>query len=284
VREGYLVATFYQFADLDQLEEKQRLLRAQLDQLGLVGSVLLGSEGVNGTLCGTRESIDAILAYLRGWSGLEGMRHQESMSEKPAFARAKVKLKEEIVSLGVEGIAPHKKTGIHVPAQRWHELIQEADVTVLDTRNKYEYRVGTFTGAMDPQIESFREFPEFVRQTLDPTKHRRIAMFCTGGIRCEKASAWMLEQGFSEVYQLEGGILSYLQAISEEESLWKGACFVFDERIGLEQGLRPAALSFCPRCGEPLTEEERAEMLSHAHSSCRYCPQEAEERPSSQAS
>ena len=238
---AYRVAAFYQFAALPDFRELREPLRAQCDALGLKGSTLLAHEGINGTLAGTDEGIAGLIDVLQGplFDGrLDRLELKFSTAEAMPFQRLKVRLKKEIVTLGAADADPTKQVGIYVDALDWNELISDPETLVLDTRNAFEVAMGTFEGAVDPGIRNFGEFKDFTARGLDPQKHRRIAMFCTGGIRCEKASAYLLARGFGEVFHLKGGILKYLEDVPESESRWRGECFVFDERIALGHGLR----------------------------------------------
>jgi UPF0176 protein len=234
-----VVAAVYKFVKLADSASLREPLLAQCDALGITGTLLLAEEGINGTIAGTRSGIDNILAYLRSDPRLGDLEHKESFAEHPPFYRMKVKLKKEIVTMGVPGIDPTERVGRYVKPEDWNALIRDPDVLLVDTRNDYEVDVGTFKGAVDPRITTFREFPDYVKRNFDPEKQPRVAMFCTGGIRCEKASAYMLQQGFPEVYHLQGGILKYLENIPAERSLWQGECFVFDQRVAVGHGLAP---------------------------------------------
>src|SRR3954470_22646287 len=237
----YRVAAFYQFARLSDFRELREPLRARLAELALKGSVLLAHEGINGTLAGSEDGIAGLVEALQGplFDGrLEHLELKYSTADVMPFQRLKVRLKKEIVTLGDAGADPNQQVGTYVEPAHWNELIADPDTLVLDTRNAFEVAMGTFEGAVDPGIKSFGEFKAFTARELDPAKHRRIAMFCTGGIRCEKASAYLLAHGFTEVYHLKGGILKYLEGVPEAESRWKGECFVFDERVALGHGLR----------------------------------------------
>jgi UPF0176 protein len=239
---AYRVAAFYQFAALPDFRELRQPLRELCGALGLKGSVLLAHEGINGTLAGTGEGIAAFVDALQHgelFGGrLDNPEIKYSTAETMPFQRLKVRLKKEIVTLGEAGVDPGKRVGTYVDAAHWNELIADPETLVLDTRNTFEVAIGTFEGAVDPGIKSFGEFKKFAAQKLDPARHRRIAMFCTGGIRCEKASAYLLARGFAEVFHLKGGILKYLEGVPEAESRWRGECFVFDERVALGHGLR----------------------------------------------
>jgi UPF0176 protein len=236
------VAAFYQFAALPDFRELREPLRARCTGLGLKGSVLLAHEGINGTLAGREEGIDAFVHELQHGAlfggRLDNLELKFSSASEMPFQRLKVRLKKEIVTLGDTAVDPTRKVGTYVEPSDWNELISARDTLVIDTRNAFEVAMGTFEGAVDPGLKSFGQFKEFAAQQLDPAKHKRIAMFCTGGIRCEKASAYLLAHGFNEVYHLKGGILRYLEGVPEQESRWRGECFVFDERVALGHGLR----------------------------------------------
>jgi UPF0176 protein len=238
----YKVAAFYQFVTLPDFRELREPLRAFCAGLGLKGSVLLASEGINGTLAGSEDSIAALVVELRQGTlfggRLNNLELKFSCAATMPFGRMKVRLKKEIVTLGDKAADPTKQVGIYVEPSDWNALIAAPDTLVIDTRNRFEVALGTFEGALDPRIASFGQFREFAVQKLDPAKHKKIAMFCTGGIRCEKASALLLAQGFAEIYHLKGGILRYLEEVPETESRWRGECFVFDERVALGHGLR----------------------------------------------
>ena len=238
----YKVAAFYQFAALPDFRELREPLRAICADLKLKGSVLLALEGINGTLAGSADAIGGLIHELRDGALFGGrlgdLELKFSQARAMPFQRLKIRLKKEIVTLGDTETDPTREVGIYVDAADWNALIATPDMLVIDTRNAFEVAMGTFAGALDPGIKSFGQFKDFAAHNLDPAKHRRVAMFCTGGIRCEKASAYLLSRGFAEVYHLKGGILSYLEAVPEAESRWRGECFVFDDRIALGHGLR----------------------------------------------
>jgi len=242
---AYKVVAFYQFVALPDFRELREPLRAFCEGLGLKGSVLLAGEGINGTLAGSGDGISALVHELQHGALFDGrldtLELKYSRAEAMPFGRMKVRLKREIVTLGDNAADPTTQVGIYVAPADWNALIASADTLVIDTRNAFEVAMGTFEGAVDPKIASFGQFRDFVTQQLDPAQHRKIAMFCTGGIRCEKASALLLAQGFAEVYHLRGGILKYLEEVPETESRWRGECFVFDERVALGHGLRERA-------------------------------------------
>lgn len=267
----FVLAAVYKFVKLEDCDAIRAPLLAQCNQLSITGTLLLAKEGINGTIAGTRDNIDQLLAYLRRDPRLADLEHKESYSAHPPFYRMKVKHKNEIVTMGVAGIDPTKRVGQYVKPENWNALITDPEVLLIDTRNDYEVDVGTFKGALDPRITTFRDFPEYVKNHIDPQKKPRIAMFCTGGIRCEKASAYMLEQGFPEVSHLQGGILKYLEHIPAEESLWQGECFVFDQRVAIGQGLTPGNYELCYGCSRPITAEEKASSKYQEGVSCPNC-------------
>jgi len=238
----YKVAAFYQFAALPDFRELREPLRAICADLKLKGSVLLAHEGINGTLAGSADAIGGLISELRDGALFGGrlgdLELKFSQARAMPFRRLKIRLKREIVTLGDAETDPTRQVGIYVDAADWNALIATPDTLVIDTRNAFEVAMGTFAGALDPGIKSFGQFKDFAARNLDPAKHRRVAMFCTGGIRCEKASAYLLSRGFAEVYHLKGGILRYLEAVPEAESRWRGECFVFDDRVALGHGLR----------------------------------------------
>jgi UPF0176 protein len=237
----YKVAALYQFVPLPDFREiKEPLHKLCLDH-GIKGTLLLAHEGINGTVAGTEEGIDALMVELRDGplfrGRLDNLELKFSAASEMPFKRMKVRLKKEIVTLGDPQTDPLRRVGTYVSPAEWNRLLEEPGIVLLDTRNDFEVEMGTFAGAVDPRIKRFSEFKDFVKNELDPKEHRKVAMFCTGGIRCEKASAYMLNQGFEEVFHLKGGILKYLEDMPEAESRWKGECFVFDERVALGHGL-----------------------------------------------
>ena len=253
-----LVAAFYKFVPLPDY----RLLRGPLLDSCLAadvrGTILLAPEGINATIAGERKRVDNVLAHLGADPRLSDLLVKESFHDVIPFQRMKVRLKREIVALKVPGIDPAERVGTYVEPLEWNRLIEQDDVIVLDARNDYEVRMGTFSGALNPETDSFHELPRYIANELDPKKHKRIAMFCTGGIRCEKASAFMLGQGFEAVYHLRGGILRYLEKVDPAESLWDGECFVFDERVSLDHGLQKGCITICDDCKTvvKVTDEE----------------------------
>ena len=268
---GVAVLSFYKFVDLGGLAEIKDSLLLFCEKNGINGTFILASEGINATVAGPPESIDRLIAYLEGDPRFSGTQYKLSYNERSPFHRLKVKFKKELVPMGVGGIKPQRLSGQRVSPEQWNELISRPDVLVIDTRNDYENRVGTFKGAVNPETDHFREFPEYVRENLDPGKHMEIAMFCTGGIRCEKATSYLLERGFKRVYQLEGGVLSYLEQISREQSLWEGECFVFDDRTSVDHGLVKGTWSTCRNCREPVSAEEKRSEGFREGVSCPRC-------------
>lgn len=266
-----VVATFYKFVKLPDFAEKQASLLDYCNQQGIKGTILLAEEGVNGAIAAPRQAIDAVLAFLRSDPRLADLEHKESFTDSPPFDRLKVRLKKEIVTLGLPEVDPNEQVGTYVSPQEWNALISDPDVTVIDTRNDFEVAIGSFQGAQNPQTNSFRQFPDYVQTQLDPNQHKKIAMFCTGGIRCEKASSFMLKQGFQEVYHLRGGILKYLEEVPADESLWQGECFVFDQRIAVQHGLAPGTHDQCLSCGRPISDADKASPQYQEGISCPHC-------------
>mgnify|MGYP000461553921 FL=1 len=267
----FVVAALYHFARLDDFRDLQAPLLALCEREGIRGTLLLAQEGVNGTISGSRLGIDAVLGWLRADPRLQALEHKESFSDRHPFVRLKIKLKKEIVTLGVPFVDPTAVVGTYVAPSEWNALIQDPDVIVIDTRNDYEVAIGTFEGAIDPHTQTFRQFPQYVAGQLDPAKHKKVAMFCTGGIRCEKASSYMRQQGFAEVYHLKGGILKYLEEVPAEESLWRGECFVFDERVGVTHGLAEGVAELCYGCRRAITPEDKLAPGYEDGISCPAC-------------
>lgn len=266
-----VVCALYKFVTLDDFQTKKQALLDFMLSREIRGTLLLAREGINGTVAGSREAIDALLEYLREDPRLANISFKESCTDTPPFLRSRVKLKKEIVTMGVEGIDPKRVVGTYVKPKEWNKLISEPDVLLVDTRNDYEVRVGTFKNALNPQTDSFREFPEYVKTHLDPGKHKKVAMFCTGGIRCEKSTAYLKEQGFEEVYHLEGGILKYLEEVPHEESMWEGECFVFDDRVTVNHQLEKGEYDQCHACRLPITKEDKQSPLYQKGVSCPHC-------------
>ncbi len=272
------VVTFYQFAPLEDLESVRASLHGAAEQAHLKGTILLAEEGMNGTLTGDREALERFAAVLRAVPGFQDMPFKFSTAEagNPVFYRLKVKVKAEIVALGKPEVKPAERTGTHVDAAAWNALLDDPEVIVIDTRNDYEIGIGTFPGAVDPHTRSFKQFPDYVAG-LDPAQHKRVAMFCTGGIRCEKASAYMLDQGFEAVFQLDGGILKYLETVPAAENRWEGECFVFDQRVSVDSGLGEGSYVQCFACRRPLTAADVASADYAEGVSCPHCIDEQDE-------
>lgn len=267
----YLTAALYKFVSLPNYQALQAPILAACQERRIKGTLLLALEGINGTIAGAPEDIQALLAYLRSYPEFSDLEHKESYADKHPFYRMKVKLKKEIVTMGVAGIDPNQVVGTYVKPEDWNALISDPEVVLLDTRNDYEVHIGTFKGAVDPKTTTFREFPEYVAQNLDKTKHKKVAMFCTGGIRCEKASSFMKQQGFEEVYHLQGGILKYLETVPKEQSMWEGECFVFDQRVAVKHGLEVGDYDQCYACRMPLSPEELKSPRYTPGISCPHC-------------
>jgi UPF0176 protein len=266
-----VVATLYKFVRLPDFAEQQQPLLSFCQSRGIKGTLLLAEEGINGTIAGSRAAIDAVLSFLRADPRLADLEHKESFADVQPFDRMKVRLKSEIVTLGVPEADPNVQVGTYIAPKDWNTLIADPEITVIDTRNDYEVSIGSFQRAENPQTRSFRQFPDYVRTQLDPAQHKKVALFCTGGIRCEKASAFMLAQGFEEVYHLKGGILRYLEEVPTDESLWEGECFVFDQRVAVQHGLAPGTHDLCRSCGHPISDEDKASSSYEDGIACPYC-------------
>ncbi len=233
-----VIASFYKFIPLAEFETMREPILEKMREIGIKGTIILAHEGVNGGFAGTREQMDAFYQFMHSNSYFADLNFKETFDDSNPFEKAKVKLRKEIVTMGIKNVDPVQNQGTYLDPSQWHELIQDPEVILIDTRNDYEYELGTFKNAINPDIENFREFPEYIEQHLSDKKDKKIAMFCTGGIRCEKTTAYMKEQGFQHVYQLHDGILNYIQSTPEAESLWEGQCFVFDDRVAVDQNLK----------------------------------------------
>ncbi len=275
---AFVVAAFYKFAALPHAANLQAPLEALCEAHGLCGTILLATEGVNGTVAGSRAGIDALIGFFHDQPQLAGLEAKESYCEEPPFHRMKVRVKPEIVTIGDSEIAPTQRVGTYVPPEHWNQLLQDPEVIVIDTRNVYETRLGVFEGAVDPALANFRDFPQWVAKNLDPQKHPKVAMYCTGGIRCEKASSLLLREGFSQVFHLQGGILKYLEQIPQTQSKWQGECFVFDQRVSVDHQLQPGQHRLCYGCQEPVSPEEMAKEQYEAGVSCPRCHDRTDER------
>jgi UPF0176 protein len=269
--ENLVVVTFYKFVSFPDYQEKRLPLLSHCKAQNIQGSILLAQEGINGTIAGTRENIDSVIGYLQSDERFRDLQVKESLTETNPFKRLKVKLKKEIVTLGIPEVNPNEKVGNYVPPQEWNDLITNPEVILIDTRNDYEVEIGTFKGAKNPHTQSFREFPEYIKTHLDPQKNQKVAMFCTGGIRCEKATSFLLNEGFKEVYHLQGGILKYLEEIPPQESLWEGECFVFDQRVALTHGVKKGNHEMCLGCGHPITKDDKLSPQYEEGICCPYC-------------
>lgn len=267
----HIAAAFYHFAHLPDYTNLQQPLLHECTSRGVMGTVLLAEEGVNGTISGTADAVRAVLDWLRNDPRLAKLVHKESPANTETFHRMRVKLKKEIVTLGVDGIDPVNDVGTYVAPEDWNALISNPDVVLIDCRNDYEVAIGTFEGAIDPKTKTFREFPDWVDQQENLKSKPKVAMFCTGGIRCEKSTALMRAKGFDEVYHLQGGILKYLEEVPEQQSKWQGDCFVFDERVSIGHGLKMGEHELCRACRFPITDEDKASPLFEEGVSCPHC-------------
>lgn len=272
------VVSFYRFLDVNDPQPFRDELQALCEGHGLLGTILVADEGFNGTLAGNAAAIRAVLTWLQKRFGIaEDLDARWTDADEPPFRHMRVRVKKEIVALGRPDLLPHEKTGKHVSPEEWNALIEDPDVLVIDTRNHYEFEVGTFPGALDPGNDSFREFPAFATELAKTSNDRPLAMFCTGGIRCEKATALMLELGFNEVYHLQGGILNYLEVTPADENRWQGECFVFDTRVAVDRDLAEGGYVQCHACRRPLSKEDLASPDYREGVSCPRCVNEADE-------
>lgn len=253
---AYLVAALYKFTALDDFKDLQAPLLEICKSEDVNGTLLLAHEGINGTIAGPEAGIRAVLAHIRSDPRLTDLVHKESWADKAPFLRMKVRLKKEIVTMGVTDIDPVHSVGTYVAPENWNDLISDPDVVLVDTRNDYEVEIGTFKNAVNPRTDSFREFPDWVQNSGLLDGKKKVAMFCTGGIRCEKSTAYLRQQGVEEVYHLHGGILKYLEEIKPENSLWDGECFVFDERVSVGHGLEPGPYKLCRACRNAISDED----------------------------
>ena len=267
----YLVATFYKFANISNLNLRKKQIMAWCQSQQIKGTIILAEEGINGTIAGSKKAIFSVLDQLRNLPNLADLEAKESTAQKMPFIRLKVKIKSEIVTLGLPEVNPNQQVGTYVDPQDWNHVINDPEVAVIDTRNDYEVEIGSFEGAKNPYTKSFREFPQYIAQNLDPDRNPKVAMFCTGGIRCEKASSYLLSQGFKEVYHLKGGILKYLEDVSPEESKWQGECFVFDQRVAVKEGLKSGSHELCFACGHPISAADKNSPHYESNISCPHC-------------
>ncbi|HMV60412.1 MAG TPA: rhodanese-related sulfurtransferase [Agitococcus sp.] len=267
--ESIVVAALYQFKAVADPANLQQSLKDLCKTQEILGTLIVANEGINGTVSGSRQAIDVLHQFLLA-QGFDRMEYKESFAPEHTFRKLKIKLKKEIVTLGVH-VDPRDHVGTYLEPEQWHEFIQQDDVIIIDTRNDYEYVTGTFEGAIDPQTKSFGEFPQYVQEHLKDAKDKKIAMFCTGGIRCEKSTSYLLQEGFKEVYHLKGGILNYLAHIPNEQSLWKGECFVFDRRVGVGHGVNLGDTAMCFGCGHPLFAGDTDSPKYEEGVSCPHC-------------
>ena len=266
-----VVCALYKFVTLERFQDLRQPLLKVMEYNKIRGTLLLASEGINGTVASNRQGIDTLLAWFEKDARLGNIVVKESFETSNPFNRIKVKLKKEIVTMGIEGIDPKQVVGTYIKPKDWNALISDPDVVLVDTRNAYEVKVGTFEGALNPNTTNFREFPQYVRDNLDPKANKKVAMFCTGGIRCEKSTAYLKEQGFDEVYHLEGGILKYLEEVPEEGTMWQGECFVFDSRVTVNHQLEKGEYDQCHACRLPITKEEQTSDKYLEGISCPHC-------------
>lgn len=266
-----VVAAFYKFERFHKCDKMQKKLKTFMINHDVKGTVLVSIEGINGTISGTRENLEAVMEFIRVMPGFADLEHKESYYTEHPFGKTKVKLKKEIIGLG-EHADPTENAGTYVEAKDWNRIL-EMGIPVIDTRNAYEVHLGTFEGAIDPKTKRFKELPKWTKENFKPREHKKVAMFCTGGIRCEKYSAYMLEQGVEEVFHLKGGILKYLEEIPKEQSKWHGECYVFDERVAVGHGLEPSeTAAVCPNCGHSLWTRDRIKPEFKHGEKCSFCP------------
>lgn len=267
----YHIAALYHFTRFDDPAALQEPLRALCEKGGVRGTLLLAREGINGTIAGPRDGLDAVIAHIRALPGCADLVWKEATAEKAPFPRMKVRIKKEIVTMGQPDVDPTASVGNYVEPEEWNALIRSPDVVTIDTRNDYEVAIGTFEGAVDPMTKSFREFPQWWEENKDRFHNKRVAMFCTGGIRCEKSTNYLLGQGVPEVYHLKGGILRYLEEMPEENSTWEGECFVFDGRVSVGHGLKEGPHELCHACRRPILPEDRDRPEFEMGVSCHQC-------------
>jgi len=268
---GLVVAALYKFTPFENPDAIRRGLQRACDAAGVCGTLLIAPEGVNGTIAGERAALDRALAAIRNLPGCADLEHKESPADRMPFHRMKVKLKREIVTMGVAGLDPNRAVGDYVEPQDWNGLISDPDVIVIDTRNDYEVEIGTFRGAVNPNTAAFRDFPEWFRKHYGDARDKTFAMFCTGGIRCEKATSFLKSEGVESVFHLNGGILKYLETVPPDASLWQGECFVFDQRTAVAHGLEPGSYDLCHACRRPIDAKDRASPHFQEGVSCPHC-------------
>ena len=265
------VAAFYKFESFPDFADYRAILLAVCEQSGVKGTILLASEGVNGTICGPEDGVDKVLDALRRLPGFSDLKHKRSFASEMAFKRLKVRLKKEIVTIGLPDLDAARNAGVYVSPEEWNDLIADDDVAIIDTRNDYEVAIGSFEKAIDPKTESFREFPDWLKRFKQDQGTKKLAMFCTGGIRCEKATAFARSIGFDQIYHLEGGILNYLETIPAEQSKWQGECYVFDHRVSVRHGLAEGDFEQCHACGCPVAPVDKENEHYIEGVSCKAC-------------
>lgn len=271
MKEPVVIAVFYKFITIKDFKSLGEKLYTESIQNQISGTIILAEEGINAAISGSQNGIQNIIDFLNSDKRFTDIEYKFNYDKNTPFHRMKIKFKKEIVPLGLMGIDPRRVVGRYVKPTEWNNLITDPEVLLIDTRNDYEYEVGTFAGAINPGTKHFREFPDFVRKNLDPSKHKKVAMFCTGGIRCEKATSFLLENGFDDVYHLKGGILKYLEEVPKEKSLWKGECFVFDDRTSVDHSLKNGSYELCRNCRYPLSSKDRLSEKYREGISCEYC-------------
>ncbi|MFO7725261.1 MAG: rhodanese-related sulfurtransferase [Oceanipulchritudo sp.] len=267
----YRVSSFYRFVPLEDPSRLRELLLQAGETFSISGTILLAPEGINATIAASASELDAFMAVLRAQAPFEDLEEKRSHASEPPFMRFKVRLKKEIVTLGEPTVNPLKSVGEYIDPAHWNALLEDPRLFLIDARNEYEVRIGRFKGAVDPETASFRDFPAWARENLPDDRHQPIAMYCTGGIRCEKASSLVRQMGYEQVYHLKGGILKYLETIPPGQSLWQGSCFVFDGRVGLEHGLRESDYALCHGCRHPLSADDRLDPRYEAGVACPHC-------------
>lgn len=266
-----IFASFYKFSPWSDFKSYREIIQKTCEKNKVLGTILIASEGINGSISGPKIKVENVLAFLKSIENLTDLEFKYSKSFGKTFRKMRVRLKKEIVTMGKDGISPHQQTGKHLKPKAWDRLLDDKDVIIIDTRNIYEYLMGSFIGARSPDTKSFRDFPEWVDKNLKELKNKKIAMYCTGGIRCEKASSYLMGMGCQNVYQLQGGILKYLENKSKEDSKWNGECFVFDYRVSLEHGLEKGSHEVCHACRMPISEEDRLSDSYITEISCPHC-------------
>ena len=267
----YYIAALYKFVELADFADKIEPLHEHCVAAGIKGTLLLAEEGINGTIAGSEKGVRSVISYLQEDERLRDLSYKVSFASAEPFLKLKVKARQEIVTMGVSGVDPRQQVGTYIEPKDWNQLISDPEVVLIDTRNVYETMIGTFENAVDPNIRNFSDFPDWVARNPQMQKKPKVAMFCTGGIRCEKASSYLLAQGFPEVFHLKGGILKYLEEIDEEDSKWQGECFVFDRRVAVRHGVEEGTYDMCYACGFPLGDEEKASSHYIRGVSCPFC-------------